>query len=121
YANTCRACHGYVCPLHHQNDDEWCSVCVQHYDALRVSLPPWIYSVLGSAIGAMLVGTFVGASGAVSGRSLTLIIAPGLVSLLSVVLLWVWQRWVRRMWFLRTFPNRQSLVPPVSRDAELFA
>ncbi len=121
YANTCRACRGYVCPTHHQNDDEWCTLCVQHYESLRISLPPWVYASLGSAIGAMLVGTFVGASGAVTGRSLTLMVAPGLVSLLVVVMFWVWQRWLRRMWFMRTCPNRQSLAPPVTREAQLAA
>lgn len=117
YANTCRACHGYVCPEHHQNDDEWCALCVTHHERLRLNLPPWVYSTLGGAVGAMLVGTALGSSGGLDGQPLAVVIAPGLVSLLVLVMAGVWQRWVRRMWFLRTCPNRRSLAPPVSEMA----
>lgn len=117
YANTCRACHGYVCPEHHQNDDEWCALCVTRYERLRLNLPPWVYSTLGGAVGAMLVGTALGSAGGLNGQPLAVVVAPGLISLLVLVMAGVWQRWVRRMWFLRTCPNHRSLAPPVSEMA----
>lgn len=121
YANVCRACGGYVCPEHHQNDDEWCSLCVDQYERLRLNLPPWAYSVLGGAVGAMLVGTLFGSSGNLGGQPLAMVVAPGLIALLVLVMAGVWQRWLRRMWFLRTCPNRRSLAPPVSETARVVA
>lgn len=118
YANTCRACGGYVCPEHHQSEDEWCALCVTHYERLKLNLPSWVYSVLGGAVGAMLVGTLFGSSGGLSGQPLTMVVAPGLISLLALVVAGVWQRWLRRMWFLRTCPNRRSLAPSVGESAQ---
>ncbi len=118
YANTCRACGGYVCPDHHQNNDEWCALCVGHYDRLKLNLPPWAYSVLGGAVGAMLVGTVLGSSGGLAGQPLTMVVAPGLLALLALVMAGVWQRWLRRMWFLKTCPNRRSLAPSVGESAQ---
>jgi putative nucleotidyltransferase with HDIG domain len=117
YANVCRACGGYVCPEHHQNDDEWCSLCVDRYERLRLNFPPWAYSVLGGAVGAMLVGTVLGSSGGLGGQPLAMVVAPGLISLLVLVMAGVWHRWLRRMWFLRSSPNRRSLAPPVSETS----
>lgn len=118
YANTCRACGGYVCPAHHQSEDEWCALCVSHYERLKLNLPPWVYSALGGAVGAMLVGTLFGSAGGLSGQPLTMVVAPGLIALLALVVTGVWQRWLRRMWFLRTCPNRRSLAPSVGESAQ---
>jgi putative nucleotidyltransferase with HDIG domain len=115
YANVCRACNGYVCPAHQQNADEWCSLCEQRFASLTINVAPWAYALVGGAIGAMLVGTLVGLSGAVTGAPLRLMVAPGLVALFVVVVLGVWHRWLRRLWFVRTTPNRRSMAPPVGR------
>lgn len=115
YAHTCRACKGYVCPAHQQNEDEWCSLCEQRFASLTVNVAPWAYALVGGAVGAMLVGSIVGISGAVTGAPLRLMVAPGLVALLLCVVVGVWHRWFRRVWFVRTTPNRQSMAPPVQR------
>lgn len=117
YANVCRACGGYMCPEHQQTDDEWCSLCSSHFDRLKLNLPPWGYSVLGGAVGAMLVGTMLGSSGGLDGQPLAMVVAPGLLALLFLVVAGVWQRWLRRMWFLKTCPNRRSMAPPVTDAA----
>lgn len=120
YANTCRACGGYVCPVHQHGDDEWCSLCVSQYESLKLQVPPWAYSILGGAVGAMLVGTFLGSSGGLA-APLSVVVAPGLVAVLLLVALGVWQRWLRRLWFSRTCPNRRSLAPPVGDSADALA
>lgn len=114
YANVCRACNGYVCPAHHQNADEWCSLCEKRYESLTINVAPWAYALVGGAVGAMFVGTLVGLSGAVSGAPLRLMVAPGLVALFLVVVLGVWHRWLRRVWFVRSTPNRRSMAPPIN-------
>ncbi len=114
YANVCRACNGYVCPAHQQNADEWCSLCEQRFKSLTINVAPWAYALVGGAVGAMLVGSLVGLSGAVTGAPLRLMVAPGLVALFFVVVSGVWHRWLRRVWFVRSTPNRRSMAPPVN-------
>jgi hypothetical protein len=65
----------------------------------------------------MLVGTVLGSSGGLGGQPLAMVIAPGLISSLVLVMAGVWHRWLRRMWFLRSSPNRRSLAPPVSETS----
>jgi HD-like signal output (HDOD) protein len=114
FANTCAVCHGYVCPNHQGHGDEWCALCQAEYRALELKLPSWTFAALGSAIGAMFAGGVVGAAGAVSSTLADILIAPGLLALAAAIVLGSWHRWLRRLWLMRTAPDRAGLAPALS-------
>lgn len=116
FANTCVICHGYVCPSHQAKDDEWCALCEADYRALELKVPSWTYAALGIAMGAMFAGGVVGAAGAVSSTLAEILVAPGLLALAGAILLGTWHRWLRRLWLVRTAPDRAGLAPALGHN-----
>jgi HD-like signal output (HDOD) protein len=107
FAQTCAACHGYVCPMHVGGEDEWCQLCQDAYrDTGIPHVGPGLSVVLGAGLGILVAAAFFGAASAGAQQPLRLMLGPTLVMTLLGMLVGISQRWVRRWWFLRSRPNR---------------
>ncbi|MET0412028.1 MAG: HDOD domain-containing protein, partial [Polyangiaceae bacterium] len=107
FAQTCVACHGYVCPMHVGGEDEWCQLCQDAYrDTGIPHVGPGLSVVLGAGLGILVAAAFFGAASAGAQQPLRLMLGPTLVMTLLGMLVGISQRWVRRWWFLRSRPNR---------------
>lgn len=114
YAHKCSACRGYVCPLHLTRDDEWCKLCHDAYQETGIpQIRPIVSTLFGALLGILLAAAFFGAASAGAQRPLRIMVGPTLILMLLGMLLGVAQRWVRRWWFLRTRPDRASVIPKV--------
>ncbi len=117
YAHKCAACRGYVCPVHLNKDDEWCTLCQGAYREAGIpEIRPAVSTVLGATLGTLLAAAFFGAASAGAQRPLRLMVGPTLILMLVGMLAGVSHRWFRRWWFLRTRPDRNSIVPPSVAD-----
>lgn len=112
YAHRCSACQGYMCPVHVAGEDEWCQLCQRDYEAAGIpEIRPVVSTLFGALLGGLLAAAFFGAASAGVQRPLRLMLGPTLILMLLGMLVGVAQRWVRRWWFLRTRPNRSSVMP----------
>jgi hypothetical protein len=89
---------------------------MEDFRTMELRFPRWMYISLAVLVGAMFVGSVVGAAGALTGKTLKLVVAPGLLASLVAVLLGAWHRWIRRMWFLRSAPERRGVAPVVTDE-----
>ncbi len=112
YAYKCSACHGYMCPMHVAGEDEWCELCQRSYEEAGIpEIRPVVSTLFGALLGVLLAAAFFGAASAGAQRPMRLMIGPTLILMLLGMLVGIAQRWVRRWWFLRTRPNRASIMP----------
>lgn len=108
FANTCLACHGYVCPDHQSGAEAWCDLCWREFrsESHNWRLRPILSLIVGAGIGATVVGGFFTAASGHSRSSLALLIGPlvgtGIVAGLVAIL----HRYAQRAWFLKTRPDR---------------
>jgi hypothetical protein len=112
YAHKCAACHGYMCPLHVNGEDDWCELCQRSYEKAGIpQIRPVVSTLFGALCGGLLAAAFFGAASAGAQRPLRLMLGPTLILMLLGMLVGVGQRWIRRWWFLRTRPDRASFIP----------
>lgn len=112
YAHKCVACHGYMCPLHVNGEDDWCELCQKSYEKAGIpQIRPVVSTLFGALCGGLLAAAFFGAASAGAQRPLRLMLGPTLILMLLGMLVGVGQRWIRRWWFLRTRPDRASFIP----------
>ena len=110
FANTCLACHGYVCPEHQQGAEAWCELCWREFrtESHNWRLRPVLSLIVGAGIGATVVGGFFTAASGHSQGSLGLLIGPLVGTGIIAGLVAILHRYAQRAWFLKTRPDRGS-------------